>query len=172
MAASGYAAAFLEVAKAEGVTGVVGDELATFSQAFESSPELQNTLSDGNMPVDRRQMVIGNLLGSKANSVTVNLLSMLVGAGRSKEIPAVVSSYLQGAASINNAQSGQVRSAFALSDEQKAALTAAVVSKLGKHVHLTYVIDPTLLGGVVTTIGDTVIDGSVKNRLDQLKSAV
>jgi F-type H+-transporting ATPase subunit delta len=172
MSAEGYAAAFIEVAKTEGVTSVVGNELATFSQAFESSAELQTTLTDANLPVDRRQMVISNLLGSKANAVTVNLLSMLVGAGRAKEIPGVVSSFLQQAASVNDAQAGQVRSAYALSDEQKAALSAAVVRKIGKHVSLSFVVDPSVLGGVITTVGDTVIDGTVKNRLEQLKAAV
>jgi F-type H+-transporting ATPase subunit delta len=172
MSAEGYAAAFIEVAKTEGVTNVVGNELATFSQAFESSAELQTTLTDGNLPIDRRQMVIGNLLGSKANAVTVNLLSMLVGAGRAKEIPAVVSSFLSKAASVNDAQSGQVRSAYPLTDEQKAALSAAVVRKIGKHVSLSFVVDPSVLGGIITTVGDTVIDGTVKNRLEQLKAAV
>ncbi len=172
MAAEGYATAFLAVAKTEGVTAVVGNELATFSQAFESSAELQTTLTDANLAIDRRQMVIANLLGSKANKVTVNLLSMLVGAGRAKEIPLVVGAFLQGAAAVNDAQSGQVRSAYPLTDEQKAALSAAVIRKIGKQVSLTFVVDPTVLGGVITTVGDTVIDGTVKNRLEQLKAAV
>ena len=170
--ASGYAAAFLEVAKTEGALGAVGDELASFSQAFQSSPELQRTLGDGELPVDRRMSVISNLLGSKASPVTVNLLSLLVGSGRAKEVPDVVNAYLQQAASVNDEQSGQVRSAYPLTDDQKGALTAAVVRSVGKNVHLTFVVDPSVLGGVVTTIGDTVIDGTVRNRLDQLKAAV
>jgi F-type H+-transporting ATPase subunit delta len=169
---AGYAAAFLEVAKTEGAISAVGDELATFSQAFESSPELQKTLTDTSLPVDRRMLVISNLLGAKASPVTVNLLSLLVGAGRAKEIPATVNSFLQQSASANDQQSGSVRSAYPLSDDQKAALTAAVVRSVGKHIHLTFVVDPTVLGGVVTTIGDTVIDGTVRNRLEQLKAAV
>lgn len=171
-AAAGYAAAFFDIAKAEGVLSTVGSELASFTQVFESNSDLQSRLTDQFLPVERRQNVIVNLLGEKAHPVTVNLVSMLVGAGRAKELPEVVQALLNRTASESGQESGEVRSAFPLTDEQQKALAAAIAKKTGKDVALTYVVDPSLMGGIVTRIGDTVIDGSVKNRLDQLKAAV
>jgi F-type H+-transporting ATPase subunit delta len=170
--AEGYAAAFFEMAKAEGVLNTVGNELASFSQTFESSPELQQRLTDQFLPVERRQSTIVDLLGGKANPTTVNLISTLVGAGRAKELPAVVQQLLSRTAAASGQESGEVRSAIALTEDQQQRLTAAVAKSTGRAVALTFVVDPSLLGGVVTRIGDTVIDGSVKNRLDQLKAAV
>ena len=80
-----YAAAFLEVAKGEGVLGQVGDELLRFSQAFESSPDLQRTLGDPSIPADRRLGVVSDLL-TNAHQVTANLVSLLVGSGRSRDL--------------------------------------------------------------------------------------
>jgi F-type H+-transporting ATPase subunit delta len=170
--AAGYAAAFFEIARAEGALGTVSNELATFSKTFENNPQLQQSLTDQLIPVERRQTFVTDLLGGKASPVTVNLVSTLVGAGHAKDLPAVVSSLLERSANESGQEAGEVRSAFPLSDEQKSALQAAVAKKTGKNVALTIVVDPTVLGGVVTRVGDTVIDGSVKNRLEQLKAAV
>lgn len=169
--ADGYAAAFLEVARAENAVGPVGDELASFAGAFTGSADLQKALTDTFLPVERRQTVIAELLG-RANPVTVNLVSMLVGAGHAKDIPAVASAFLGKAASEQGKVSGEVRSAHPLSTEQQAGLTAAIEKSTGKKVALTFLVDPSVLGGVVTTVGDTVIDGSIRNRLDQLKAAL
>ncbi len=169
--ADGYAAAFLEVARAEGALATVGNELASFAGAFEGSPQLQSALTDTFLPVERRQTVVAELLGN-ASPVTTNLVSMLVGAGRAKEIPAVASAFLSKAASETGRVSGEVRSAHPLSLDQQGSLTAAIERSTGKKVALTFLVDPSVLGGVVTTIGDTVIDGSIRNRLDQLKAAL
>lgn len=169
--AEGYAAAFLEVARAEGAVGIVGNELATFAGAFEGSPQLQSALTDTFLPVERRQTVVSELLGA-TSPVTANLVSMLVGAGRAKDIPAVASAFLSRAASEQGRVSGEVRSAHPLSLDQQGALTAAVEKSTGKKLSLTFLVDPSVLGGVVTTIGDTVIDGSIRNRLEQLKAAL
>lgn len=169
--AEGYAAAFLEVARAEGAVGIVGNELATFADAFEGSPQLQSALTDNFLPVERRQTVVSELLGS-TSPVTANLVSMLVGAGRAKDIPAVASAFLSRAASEQGRVSGEVRTAHPLSLDQQGGLTAAIEKSTGKKVILTFLVDPSVLGGVVTTIGDTVIDGSIRNRLEQLKAAL
>ena len=169
--AEGYAAAFLEVARAEGAVGIVGNELATFAGAFEGSPQLQSALTDNFLPVERRQTVVSELLGS-TSPVTANLVSMLVGAGRAKDIPAVASAFLSRAASEQGRVSGEVRTTHPLSLDQQAALTTAIEKSTGKKVVLTFLVDPSILGGVVTTIGDTVIDGSIRNRLEQLKAAL
>jgi F-type H+-transporting ATPase subunit delta len=171
-AATGYAAAFFEMAKAEGALATVGNELADFSRTFENNPQLQQHLTDQFIPVERRQSTIADLLGGKANAVTVNLVSTLVGAGRAKELPEVVSALLARSATETGQEAGEVRSAYPLTDEQQQALTAAVAKSTGKKVALTFLVDPTVLGGIVTRVGDTVIDGTVKNRLDQLKAAV
>ncbi len=169
--ADGYAAAFLEVARAEGAVGAVGNELASFAGTFAGSAALQSALTDTFLPVERRQTVVAELLG-QANPVTTNLISMLVGAGHAKEIPAVSSAFLGKAAAEQGKVSGEVRSAHPMSVDQQSALTAAVAKSTGQNVSLTFLVDPSVLGGVVTTIGDTVIDGSIRNRLDQLKAVL
>ena len=65
----------------------------------------------------------------------------------------------------------QVRSAVALSDEQKSRLADALSKSTGKQVDIVVIVDPAVLGGIVTQIGDTVIDGTVRQRLSQLRES-
>jgi F-type H+-transporting ATPase subunit delta len=65
----------------------------------------------------------------------------------------------------------EVRSSIELTEDQRTRLAAAIQKATGKSVDVTVIVDPTVLGGIVTTVGDTVIDGSVKSRLEQLKHA-
>jgi len=65
----------------------------------------------------------------------------------------------------------EVRSAIPLTDDQKHRLGTALKQATGKDVTVKVVIDPKVLGGVVTQIGDEIIDGSVRSRLSQLRNA-
>jgi F-type H+-transporting ATPase subunit delta len=71
----------------------------------------------------------------------------------------------------SNRSLAEVRSAVPLSDAQQARLAAALEKQLGYPVQVRVVVDPTVVGGVITQIGDTVIDGSIRTRLAQLREA-
>jgi len=95
---------------------------------------------------------------------------MVVGSGRSRDLPAIVDSLVQRASSAKQLDLAEVRTAVALTDDQQARLKAALENATGKSLNLKTIVDPTVLGGVVATIGDTVIDDTVRTRIDQLKS--
>jgi F-type H+-transporting ATPase subunit delta len=166
----GYAAALFEVARAEGTLDEVEDELFRFARSFESNDELRNALSDETIPASRRQGIVEDLLGSRANPTTVQLISMVVGSGRSRDLTAIVDRLVERAAQAKNLAVAEVRAAVPLSEDQQDRLKAAVANATGKDVTIKVVVDPSVIGGLVVTVGDTVIDGTVRTRLDQLKS--
>ncbi len=166
----GYARALFEIARAEGTLDEVEDELFRFARSYESSEELRNALTDDQVPAEKRQAIVEDLLGGKSTSTTAQLVSMVVGSGRSRDLPAIVDQLVQRAAGSKDLDVAEVRTAVALSDDQRARLKAALENATGKSVSLKTVVDPSVLGGVVATIGDTVIDDTVRTRIDQLKS--
>jgi F-type H+-transporting ATPase subunit delta len=166
----GYATALFEVARAEGTLDEVEDELFRFARSYESNDELRSALSDEMIPAARRQSIIEDLLGGRATSTTVQLISMVVGAGRARDLPAIVDRLVERAAAAKNLAVAEVRSAVPLTDDQQDRLKAAIANATGKDVSLKVVVDPSVLGGLVATVGDTVIDGTVRTHLDQLKS--
>lgn len=166
----GYARALFEVARAEGNLDEVEDELFRFARNVETTDELRNALTDELIPVAKRQSIVEDLLGGKASPTTVQLVSMVVGAGRGRELPAIIDRLVQRASSAKSLEVAQVRSAVPLTEDQQDRLAAALANATGKQVNLKVVIDPSVLGGLVATVGDTVIDGSVRTALDHLKS--
>jgi F-type H+-transporting ATPase subunit delta len=166
----GYARALFEVASAEGTLDEVEDELFRFARSFESSDSLRSALTDEMVPAAKRQAIVEDLLGGKTTSTTTQLISMVVGTGRGRDLPAIIDSLVQRASAAKQLELAEVRSAVPLSDDQQARLRAALANATGKQVNLKVVIDPSVIGGLVATVGDTVIDGSVRSRVDQLKS--
>lgn len=166
-----YARAMFDVARAEGNPGRVTDQLRAFTQALGGSDELRERLADPHLPASLRQQIVEDLLGGRAEPATVSLVSMAVAGGRARELPAIVDAISQLNAESAGKTLAEVRSAIALSDDQQQRLAAALEKATGRPVDVRVVVDPSILGGVVTTVGDTVIDGSVRTRLEQLKHA-
>jgi F-type H+-transporting ATPase subunit delta len=166
----GYARALFEVARAEGTIDEVEDELFRFARSFESSDALRNALTDEMVPAGKRQAIVEDLLGGKATPTTTQLVSMVVGSGRGRDLPAIIDKLVARASNAKNLAVAEVRCAVALTDDQQARVKAALANATGKNVNLKVIVDPSILGGIVATVGDTVIDGSVRTRVDQLKS--
>ena len=166
----GYARGLFEIARAEGTLDEVEDELFRFARSLEGSDTLRSALTDEQIPPVRRQAIIEDLLGGKATSTTTQLISLVVVSGRSRDLPAIIDSLVARASSAKHQEVAEVRTAVPLTADQHTRLAAALVNATGKQVNLKVVVDPSVLGGLVATVGDTVIDGSVRTRIDQLKS--
>jgi F-type H+-transporting ATPase subunit delta len=166
-----YAEALFAVARAEGTLGEVEDELFRFSQTLQGSDELRDALTDPSIPASRRQQIVEDLLGGKASTTTVALVSMVVGTGRSRELPTIIRQLVEMSAAEANKEVAEVRSAVPLTDDQRKRLADALGEATGKQVEVKVVVDPSVMGGIVAQVGDTVIDGSVRSRLDKLKNA-
>lgn len=166
-----YAEALVAVAQAEGDLAGVEDELFAVAQALAGSDELREVLSDRRIPAARRQQIVEDLLGTEAADATVALVSMVVGAGRAADLVRIIEAAVERSAALRNKAVAEVRSAVALSDDQQQRLAGALQRATGKDVTVKVVVDPAVMGGLVTRIGDEVIDGSVRTRINQLREA-
>jgi F-type H+-transporting ATPase subunit delta len=166
----GYARALFEIARADGTLDEVEDELFRFARSYEGSEELRNTLSDDQIPAEKRQAIIEDLLGGKATATTTQLVSMVVGSGKARDLPAIVDVLVQRASSAKDLDVAEVRTAIALTADQEARLKAALENATGKSLNIKSIVDPSVVGGVIATVGDDIIDDSVRTRIDQLKA--
>ncbi len=166
----GYARALFEIARAEGSLDEVEDELFRFARSFESNDALRSALTDEMVPADRRQGIVETLLGDRASATTTQLVAMVVGSGRGRDLPEIIDRLVARASAAKELAVAEVRVAVALSDDQVNRLRAALANATGREVNLKVVIDPSVIGGVIATVGDKVIDGSVRTRVEQLKS--
>ncbi|HSM01467.1 MAG TPA: ATP synthase F1 subunit delta [Acidimicrobiia bacterium] len=168
----GYAAAILELAKAEGELARIGDELFRIARALESSNELREALTDPRLPVDRKKAVVDDLLGDKTSPLAVNLVNFVVGLGRAADLPAIADRLAERAAAERNKVIAEVRSASELDAKTIARLAESLGKATGRDVEVKTVVDPSVIGGVVARVGDVVIDGTVRHRLEEIRDTL
>ncbi len=167
-----YAKAFLEVARAEHAVAAIDDELFRFAWAMEGSDELRDALTDATLPAATRMAIVEELMGRQAHPVSVQLAAFMVGVGRGRDLPAVVDAVVRLAAAERRHEVAEVRSAVPLDAAQQAKLARALGAATGKQVEVKVIVDPAVIGGLVARIGDLVIDGTVRRRLEQLKEKI
>ena len=165
----GYAGAVVTIAQAEDQLDRVTDELSAVGRAAAANEDLRRVLADRSVPASRRIGIVEDLLAAQASPVTLNVVALLVGAGRGGDIDAVAAEALELAAASRGGALAEVRSAVALTDEQIARVSEALSQASGRNVTVHVVVDPEIIGGLSAQIGDTVFDGSVRTRLDQMK---
>lgn len=169
---NGYARGIFEMASGEGSLDRVESELLAIARALETSPELRSKLTDPQLPLDRKQAVVEELIGGRASSLTVGAVQLLVSQNRASELPAIASAVAGAAAASRDKAVAEVRSAVPLDDETVARLTTSLGRATGKDVEVKVIVDPSVIGGIVARVGDTVIDGSIARRVDSARQAV
>jgi F-type H+-transporting ATPase subunit delta len=167
-----WAQALLEIARAEDNLSEVEDELFRFARIVEGNDDLRTALSNPGQPADRRAAIVDDLLENRSLQTTRAIAAFIVGAGRGHDLPAIVARFVELAAQSREHEVAEVRSAVPLDDAQVQRLAVALGRATKKNIEVRVVVEPTLLGGIVATIGDTVIDGTVRHRLDQLKETL
>ncbi|MEX2651910.1 MAG: ATP synthase F1 subunit delta [Acidimicrobiia bacterium] len=168
----GYANGILQLARAEGEAERVEDELFNIAQAFDRSAELRSNLTDPQLPVERKQAVIAELLGGRASSLTVALVQFIISQGRVSELPDIARALVEKAAESRSKALAEVRSAIPLDDKTIERLAAALGKATGKNVEVKVIVDESVIGGIIARVGDTVIDGSIARRVDSLRQAL
>jgi F-type H+-transporting ATPase subunit delta len=168
----GYAEALFNVVRAEGELDRVEDELYRFGKLLESNHELKQALADRGIDRSRRIEVLEDLLADRVSDHTLSLLTFIVTQGRARQLPQILEELSSLAAEARNSVVAEVRSAIPLDDRQRKELAEALGKATGKSVEIKVLVDPTVIGGIAAKVGDTVIDGTVKRRMEQLKEQV
>lgn len=167
---NGYADAVVALAKAEGALEHVETELLTVSRAVDGNEELRSTLADPNKPVGMRLGFVETQVLASAHPITRAAMAMIIAAGRAGDLAAIATRVAEIASASRNRELAEVFVAKPISAEQRESLRKALEQSTGKSLDLQVVIDPSVIGGVRARVGDTVIDGSVAKRLDEVRA--
>jgi F-type H+-transporting ATPase subunit delta len=169
---TGYAAGIFEIARAEDQLERVQNELLQIARAFRSSDELRDSLSNPQLPADRKSAIVNGLLESRASELTIAFVNFLVGLGRASSLPDIVDELAETAAAAVNREVAEIRTAIELDPATVERVVAALARQTGKRLEPKVIVDPSVIGGIVARVGDTVIDGSVQKRLSGLREAL
>ena len=166
---AGYASAVLAGVKDETGLSNVEDELFRFMRIVEGSTDLRVALTTNELPVAVRRGTVADLLAKRATRETARLATYAVGVGRPRDYPALLAALVDQAAAEAKRRVADVRSAVEISEAQRKRLAAALARLTGTPVDVRVTVEPGLVGGFVATVGDTVVDASLRHRLAQAR---
>ena len=98
----------------------------------------------------------------------MNFIKIIVEKNRFNEFGQIISAYKELLDSANNTQNVEIISAIELSDSQKQNIIEKLSAKLNKNIKPDWIIDKSIIAGLVIKMDDNVIDSSVKNKLEKL----
>jgi F-type H+-transporting ATPase subunit delta len=168
-----YAHALFELAKEQSKVPEVTRQIADFRDAYEASTELRELEHNPALSDSDREAVISEL-GSRmgAADITTRTVAMLAMRQRLSVLVDLARLLDEMADDHLGILRAQVRAANKLSDAYLDRLKREIAEATGKKVILTFEQDPSLIAGIVTQIGDRVVDGSVRGRLDRLADSI
>lgn len=149
-----------------GQLDAVEDQLFAFGAAIEESPSLASALSDPAAPSDAKVGLVGDLLAG-ADPASISLAKRAVSAPRAGTLSETVGDFARIAADLRRRLVATVRTAVALDDVQRDRLRSALGRQYGREIHLNVVIEPEVVGGMSVTVGDDLIDGTLRTRVTE-----
>ena len=161
--------AFAITAEERGELDDLEDELFRFSRVVGTEPELRAALAETTVPDQGKRELLDSLLGGKVTPVTLRLITEVSLFPRGRSLVASLDTCTRIAAERRRRLIAVVRAATDLTDRQRQRLAQALAGIYGHDVYINVVIDPTVMGGMTVQVGDELIDGSVSNRLGDLR---
>ena len=165
-----YATALADVVIKSGETETVKSELRAWEQLISGNADLQSAFRNPSIQHSSKEKVLEGLLAKvKPSKTTGNFLRVLLRNGRLTDLKAINERFDAVLEERGGSVIAEVTSAREISVAQANELKMNLERLTGKQVKLNYSIDPSLIGGVVTQIGSTVYDSSIKTQLENLK---
>ena len=168
-----YAQAVMDLGVELGQVDAIVDEMAAFAAAWEGSPELRNAIENPLVGHAAKKAVVSDLADRlHVSPTTRHTILLLVDRRRPKALPYVAKALRELADARKGLLRAEVTTAAPLSESYYTRLQAQLEAMTGKRVVVDRRTDPDLIAGVVTRIGDRVLDGSLRTRLHSLRDAL
>ncbi len=168
-----YAKALIEVGVESGNLEALVNELTAIAQVVETSSELAGVLENPEVPRSARKAVLMEIAAKLSLSTLArNTVALLNDNGRLRVLPLIAATLREEADRRAGLVRAKVTSAQPLTDAYVAKLQAALEKRFSKKVVIERSVDPKLLAGVVTRVGDVIIDGSLRAQLEELRHSL
>ena len=165
-----YAKALVQLGAEEGAVEKFNNELTAVNAVLADNPALNSIFRSPAYGIEAKREILRDIIGKLGLSGTVaNFLQLILDRNRLVFIPQIAESFSGFADELSGVIRPTLSSGLPLDGSQVAEIKAALEKSTGKKVVLNVEVDANLIGGVVTKIGGTVYDGSVRTQLDRIE---
>jgi F-type H+-transporting ATPase subunit delta len=168
-----WARAIFELGKETNAVARLSEDIGAFADTYAGNAELSGVLDNPLVPDNSREALIVDIASRMGLSdMAKNALRLLAQKRRLAALPLIARQLARLSDEAQNIVRAEVTTAGPASDDYLAKLRAQLEKATGKKVSIVHRVDKSLIGGVVTRIGDRVIDGSVKTRLANFRETL
>lgn len=168
-----YSRAIFELGREKKQLDAIAKELGAFAELYTESDELRETVTSPMLTDEAREAIVEDVAKRlRASPHTTNLLRLLARRQRLSALPEMVRQLGELIDEHQGVLRATVRAAVRLTPTYLDKLNAKIEAATGRRVVITFEQDASLIAGVVTQIGDQVVDGSVRGKLDQLRESL
>jgi F-type H+-transporting ATPase subunit delta len=165
-----YAAALFGLAQRTGTINEIDNDLTAVAKAYREVRSFRAVLGDPDLPEAKKKDALNAVFKGRIGETTLTFLNLLLDKRRFDELPEIQTEYDRLALTTQNIARATIVSAVPLSKSEADALVKSLEGKTGKRIELTAEVDPSVIGGVLVRIGDTVYDGTVRGNLERLRA--
>lgn len=166
-----YGRSLFQVAEEQGKVDVLREQLGQFADALEENRELKLFFFSPYFSTAEKQQALDGLLDG-AEPAFVSFLELLIENHRMPVIFRTRREYERLWAEANRVLAVQVTSAIELDEATTQSIGASIGQSTSRKVTLSTRVDPDILGGIVVRVGNSILDASIRSRLDQLRKQV
>ncbi len=166
-----YARSLFEVASDQDKLDVVREQLGEFADALDGNKDLAVFFFSPYFSTQEKKDGLGRMLDGAEAAIT-NLLGLMIENHRMPAIYRTRRAYDALWKTANKRLAVTITSATELGDATVSQITDAIGKQTGQTVELTKTVDPEVLGGLVVRVGNSILDASIRNRLEQLRRGV
>lgn len=164
-----YATALLEISKERDEVDAILEDVNLIHNTLEGSDELNTFLRSPVIKFDDKKEALNEIFGDKVQEVTITFINLLARKGRIHLLDQITEAFVQKYNEYAGIIEIDIYSARELSNSQRERLHNALEEKTSKKVNMHVSLDESLKGGISVRIDDTVIDGTVKHKLEELE---
>jgi F-type H+-transporting ATPase subunit delta len=166
-----YARSVFEVAREQASLDELREQIGQFADAVNENRELAVFFFSPYFSTKEKQEALGRILDG-ASPILMNFLSLLIENHRMPVIFRIRQEYERLWQEENRMLPVEITSAIALDDATTASLGKTIGERAGRKVTLAAIVDPDILGGIIVRVGNSILDASIRNRLEQLRRHV
>jgi F-type H+-transporting ATPase subunit delta len=147
-------------------------DVNTIGEIFSMSKDLEEFLKNPVASKEDKKEVVQKVFSEDIDTLMVNFLKVLVDQDRIQAFPEIVDKYKSSLDNINNVKRVSVTSAVTVSDEARSRLKSKLEEKMQKAVTIDWLLDSSIIAGLVIKMGDDVIDTSLRHKLEDLGKVI
>lgn len=171
--AAHYARALFESVVSSADPVAIGEELDAAVALLDAHPELGRVLRDPVLEAAKKRNVIGEVARTAGWSPAMTqALDILASAHELHTLPSMASHYRKLLRQQQQVLDATVTTAVPLDEAQSRAIVETLARQAGQRVQVSFGVDPSIVGGVVTRMGSTIYDGSVARQLERMREQI